>query len=278
MLILKVKPESAVKWQIEDLFVTKEKNMKLKCIACDALSRPVYLCAAFSPHIVDIELVQRGLHNQPAQLRETLQSRIDTISSQNYDAILLLYGLCGKATAGLTSRNLPLVIPRAHDCITLFLGSRERYKEQFEQHPGTYWYVHDYIERDDGSGGALSLGSGADTTNLEAEYQTYVEKYGKDNADYLMGVMGAWKKHYQRAVFIDHSIGDGSQVKAKAQAQAAQRGWTYEEIPGDLDLVRRLFQGTWSDNGDPDFLVIPPGLSVAMTYDDDVIGCGLLKT
>ena len=34
-------------------------------------------------------------------------------------------------------------------------------------------------------------------------YDTYVAKYGKDNADYLMEAMGEWGKHYDRAVFID---------------------------------------------------------------------------
>jgi hypothetical protein len=88
----------------------------------------------------------------------------------------------------------------------LFLGNRKRYKEQFENHPGTYWYAHDYIERDDGSGGSLSLGPGSSTSNLDQEYQTFVEKYGQENADYLMSVMGAWQKHYQRAAFIDMKI------------------------------------------------------------------------
>lgn len=40
-----------------------------------------------------------------------------------------------------------LVIPRAHDCITLYLGSRQRYLEQFNARPGTYWYSLDYLER-----------------------------------------------------------------------------------------------------------------------------------
>ena len=121
------------------------------------------------------------------------------------------------------ARKLPLVIPKAHDCITLFLGSRARYQEQFEDFPGTYWYAQDYIERDDGSGGSLALGSGLDT-NVDEVYAEYVEKYGQDNADYLMEVMGAWKQHYKRAAYIDLGIGDGSAVAAKAQEQAARRG------------------------------------------------------
>lgn len=241
--------------------------MRLKCIACEALARPVYLCAAQSPHIVDVELLERGLHNRPAGLRDRLQAQVDAAGSA-YDAVVLVYGLCGQATAGLAAGPVPLVIPRAHDCITLFLGSRQRYQDQFENYPGTFWYAQDYIERDDGSGTALSMGSGTDT-DLDAVYGEYVQKYGKENADYLMEVMGAWQQHYQRAVFIDMGISDGAAVEARAQAEAARRGWTFERLAGDLVQIRRLLCGDWAQ----DFLVVQPGQQVAMTYDENVIGC-----
>lgn len=241
--------------------------MRLKCITCEALARPVYLCAAQSPHIVDVELLQRGLHNHPVSLRESLQARVDAAGSA-YDAVVFVYGLCGQATAGLVAGPVPLVIPRAHDCITLFLGSRTRYQEQFENYPGTYWYAQDYIERDDGSGSALSMGVGSDN-DLDGVYEEYVQKYGKENADYLMEVMGAWQQHYKRAAFIDMGVSDGAGVEARAQAEAKRRGWTFERVKGDLMLIRRLIQGDWAN----DFLVVPPGQQVAMTYDENVIGC-----
>ncbi len=248
--------------------------MRIKCISCEVLARPIYWCAAHSPHIVDVELVQRGLHNRPADLRARLQSILNTTQGRGYEvdvayeAVVMGYGLCGQATAGLVARNLPVVIPRAHDCITLFLGSRERYKDQFENYPGTYWYAQDYIERDDGSGSSLSAGSAADT-ELETVYNEYVEKYGKDNADYLMEIMGAWQQHYRRAVYIDMGIGDGSSVSNRAQADAARRGWAFERLAGDLVLIRRLLNGDWEN----DFLVLQPGQQVTMTYDENVIGC-----
>ena len=150
--------------------------MWIKCITCEALARPVYLAAALSPHVIDVELLRRGLHNKPADLRSVLQTTVDEAEGWNFDAIVMVYGLCGQGTAGLVARGIPVVIPRAHDCITLFLGSRERYQDQFENYPGTYWYSQDYIERDDGSGSALSMGSGADQ-ELQASYVEYVQKY-----------------------------------------------------------------------------------------------------
>jgi hypothetical protein len=218
-----------------------------------------------------VKLVQRGLHNRPGALREHLQGLIDGLEGQHYDAIVLGYGLCGQATAGLAARSLPLVLPRAHDCITLFLGSGERYREQFTQHPGTFWYAQDYIERDDGSGSALAMGSGTDT-DLQAVYESYVAKYGKDNADYLVEVMGAWQSHYQRAAYIDMGLG-GTGVEARAQAEAARRGWAFERLSGDLVLFRRLLFGEWGGEADKQFLVVSPGQSVVMTHDDRIIEC-----
>jgi hypothetical protein len=239
--------------------------MRLKCLACEALARIVYLCAAHSPHIVDVELFRIGLHREPENLRTLLQQKVDESSTQDYDAVIMAYGLCGKATSGLVAQHIPLVIPRAHDCITLFLGDRQRYAAEFSAHPGTYWYALDYAERNDGS---MGLGTDGDQ-QTQATYEEYVAKYGKDNADYLMEVMGGWTSHYDRAAFIELGVGDSTAVQDRTEREANERGWSYERLEGDLVLIRRLLEGDWED----DFLILPPGQQVAMTHDGSVLGC-----
>lgn len=248
--------------------------MRIKCIGCEVLARPIYLSAAQSPHTIDLELIRYGLHQRPAELRSLLQAAIDAAAAQDYDAIVLAYGLCGKSTAGLKAPNKPglkMVLPRAHDCITIFLGSRARYNKEFTETPGTYWYVQDYIERDDGSGASMAIGANTSTEGEEV-YAEYVEKYGVDNADYLMEIMGAWQSHYQRAAFIDLGVGDGSAVENKAKADAARRGWEFERISGDMVLIRRLLFGDWNE----DFLILEPGQSITMTFDESILGCALV--
>ncbi len=243
--------------------------MRLKCLGCEALARPVYWAAAHSLHIVDVTLMQIGLHNQPNDLRAHLQQEVDRAAGQGYDAVVMAYALCGKATEGLAARGIPLVIPKGHDCITLFLGSRERYSAQQALCPGTYWYEQDYIER-----GALSeqpLVLGASTgmeEDIQKVYAEYVQKYGQDNADYLMEVMGAWRSHYERAAFVDLGLGDGLAVEERAKAEAMRRGWSFERIAGDMVLIRRLLEGDW----ERDFVVLKPGQKIQMTFDDEVIG------
>lgn len=240
--------------------------MRLRCVGCDALARPIYLSAAQSPHVVDVVLLQLGLHVDSADLRARLQAQIDAATGQGYDAIVIGYGLCGQATAGLRARDVPVVIPRAHDCITLFLGSRQRYEREFKACPGTYWYTLDYVERRNAAGTSLSLGAIVDD-DLDRVYAEYVEKYGRENADYLMEVMGAWQAHYQRAVFIDLGIGDSTEVEAWAREEALRRGWRYEKVAGDLRLIRRLLWGEW----DEDFLVLQPGQQIVVSHGVDVI-------
>ena len=240
---------------------------KIKCIGCDALARLLYFCAAQSPHVIDVELLNLGLHKNSDDLRQRLQQRIDAVDAQSYDAVVLAYGLCGKSTAGLIAKDIPIIIPRAHDCITLFLGSRKRYTHEFETKPGTYWYVQDYIERSDLPGTALSLGA-ATAVDMTDVYDEYVTKYGKDNADYLMETMGAWQQHYQRAAYIDLHLTEQSPVEQQARDEAQRRGWTFERLSGDHSLIRKLLNGDWDD----DMLRLEPGQQIQMTYDDGVIG------
>jgi hypothetical protein len=234
-------------------------------LACEALARSVYASAATTPHTVSVRLFRQGLHDTPDRLRDTLQAEIDAIQPGECDAVLLAYGLCGRSTAGLVTRHTPLVIARAHDCITLYLGSQGRYQEEFGKHPGTYWYSVDYMERNkDGSVelGAASLGLRDDL------YEEYVQKYGKDNADYLMEVMGEWAKHYTRAVFIDTGLGDSGRFEGMARRRAEEHGWAFERRQGDRRLIEMLVGGEWPED---EFLVVPPGHRIVESYADGVV-------
>ena len=242
--------------------------MRLKCIACDVMARPVYFAAALSPHTVDVTMQPFGLHMRPNKLRETLQAQVDEVDpARGYDAVVLAYGLCGKATDGLKAAQLPLIIPRAHDCITLFLGGKGRYAEEFERCPGTYWYVRDFVERSALDPIPLSMG-GYTSDSADAIFAEFVEKYGEDNARYLVDVLGNWQSHYERAAYVDLEIGEGSDAAEKARSDADANGWRFEQLTGDLVLIKRLLWGDW---GEDDFLVLQPGETIEMIGGAEII-------
>src|SRR5690348_278494 len=96
---------------------------RVAVVLCGVLKDEFAALAASRPNIVHIEVLQQGLHNTPPLLKSTLQETIDRIEATNlaFDAIVLGYGLCSRGTEGVTTRRAKLVLPRAHDCITLLL-------------------------------------------------------------------------------------------------------------------------------------------------------------
>src|SRR4051794_15612515 len=101
--------------------------MRLKIISCEVLFREISLLASRSPNQVDIEFLPKGLHDERShRMREHLQRTLDAVDASRYDAIAFGYALCGNGVVGLTARSIPIVLPRGHDCITLFLGGRQR--------------------------------------------------------------------------------------------------------------------------------------------------------
>jgi hypothetical protein len=239
--------------------------MRLLAIACDILSRPAYFFAARSPHTVDVVQLSAALHAEPLTLRERIQEQVDAAGPE-VDAVVLAYGLCGGATAGLVARDVPLVLPRAHDCVTIFLGDRARYQAEHEKAPGTYWYLQDQMDRGNDLKGWL-LGDAARSEDVVATRADYAERFGAANADYLMEVLGEWRTRYERGAFIDTGLAPAEGASMRAQEEAERRGWRFERTLADLRLVKRLLYGEWDD----DFQVIQPGERLARSYDDDVV-------
>lgn len=242
--------------------------MRLKLIACEIFFREMCAAAARSLNQIDLEFLPKGLHDiGAAAMLGRLQACVDQVDAARYEAVLLGYALCGNGLAGLTARDRPLVAPRAHDCITLFLGSKERYLEYFNSHPGVYFKTTGWIER------------GADLAQLDQSairrkmgigqsYEELAARYGEDNARFLWEQIGDYTRNYGQYTFIEMGVEPDDRFERLAREQAAERGWKFEKIQGDMTLIQRLMDGPWDD---ADFLVTPPGARVAVTYDEQII-------
>jgi len=242
--------------------------MRLQLIVCDMLMLPVEHLAAESPHEIVVSELSASLHVEPLPLRDRIQAEIDRVEAEDpaAAAILLGYGLCGGATAGLVARSKPLVLPRAHDCVTIFLGSRERYGREQATTPGTYWFTEDNVKRGNAFMGWL-LGSSERSNDVRSTYEEYVEKYGQENADYLMEALGAWQQHYERGAFLETGLAPDDIALERAREETARRGWRFESVLSDLTLIKRLLDGEWDD----EFMVLQPGEALAMSYDEDIV-------
>ena len=232
--------------------------MRLKLIACKALARELGYLSALSPHAIDITWMRQGYHAVPKKLHEILQEEIDRVESgedahtnaigkNDFDAILLGYGLCSNAAAGLYAKNHRLVIPRAHDCITLLLGSKERYTEKFHEYKGCYWYTASWVE-----GGLV------ETEETQKEMEDFYRGKGWKPARYerVMKEMNKWIDEYGHAAYISMPQFDQPEYEAVAKEAASYFGWQYHREEGDTSLMADLVNGEWDSDR---FLVLEPG-------------------
>lgn len=238
--------------------------MYLKLISCNVFQREACLCLAQSPHKIDVEFTELGEHVRPEKLRGVLQAAIDRTSESGrpYDAIVLLFGICGNAGVQLQARTIPLVIPRAHDCCTVLLGSKKLFKEHFGDRPSTPFSSSGYMERGEYF---LRVEDGETKVHYGDVFAEYVEKYGEENAKFI------WEQMHpdgydddKRAVFIDIPefchLGYDEQFREKAEAENRD----YVRLEGSLRIIRKLIDGQWDEE---DFLVVPPGQKTEGVYD-----------
>jgi hypothetical protein len=254
--------------------VCQGKAAHLKVIACEIAFREICHAAARAKHMLDLEFLTQGHHENPEAGRADIQQRIDAVPAGKYDAILLGYGLCSNMLVGLESAHTPLVVPHAHDCITFFLGSKDRYQEMFSSHPGTYYYTSGWLEcplrrgkgMNEAFQGFLPVPSSA---GLQSAYDKWAEKYGEEQARYLLKETSRWTDAYSHGVLINFDFAQDLNLPEQVKGICAQRGWQYEEVQGDLGLLQRWLDGQWDPE---DFLIVRPSESIVATYDEKIIG------
>jgi hypothetical protein len=195
------------------------------------------------PEDMDFEVFDFGLHTHPGGLRDALQAAVDEAGT-THDVVLLGYGLCSMAVVGLRANGCTIVVPRADDCIAIYLGSQESYRARSREEPGSYYLTKGWIEAGD--------------TILD-ERNRMVEKYGEERADRMMSLM---LRNYRRVVYIDTGHSDQEPYRREAKAVAEHFGLEYHEIPGTRRLLIKLLTGPWDD----DFVVAEPGSTIR--YED----------
>ena len=247
-------------------------SRKFKFIGCEIVYREACFLAATGPHQVDVEFLLKGLHDLPrADMLAKIQAIVDAVNPAAYEAVLLGYARCNDGLVGLQARGIPLVIPRAHDCITFFFGSRSAYQEYFDQHPGTYFLTTGWTERNRFEEGYSRPAYGSEGVmaklGLTESYDVMVAKYGKENADFIVESVGGWLKNYSRALYLEMGICTEQPFIDQARENAKERGWEFEIRRGDWALLKKLFYAQWDD----DFVVVPPGGTLVASNDAAVL-------
>lgn len=228
-------------------------------IACGVIEPEVRHFANGGMHIREMVFLPQGLHDDPVRMRRELQAEIDRAEARpEVAAIVLVYGLCSRGIENLRHERCPLVLARAHDCVTLFLGDKDRYAAYQQANPGTYWYNPGWIR------GRASPGPEREA-RLRREY---AEKFDADDVDYLLETDRAGFAHYNRAAYVGLGLGDPAREAEYTRSCAACLGWGFDRVVGDPALLRALLFCEWDEKR---FLVVPPRHSIRLTADADII-------
>ena len=207
--------------------------MRFKLLACEIFRREISILAKDTPHQIDIDFLPQELHViGRTRMKHRLASYIAGVDARLYDAVLLAYGLCSGGIAGLTAEKIPLVVPKAHDCITLFLGCRKKYRDYFFANSGTYFLTTGWFDYEN-------------ALNHDIDMMPY----------------------YNKLAFIETGTEADNVAEQRTRKIAEERNWTFEKLSGDLSLLHRLINGDWNE----DYLVVQPGGQIQETYDDDVL-------
>lgn len=242
--------------------------MRVALIGCMVMNREISHLVARSRNTVRVWWLRQGLHDTPDILRSELQRTVDEVERENgllpehlrFSAIVLAYGLCSNGVVGLRSRSLPVAVPRCDDCISLFLGSAERYRELFREMPGAYWYNAGWIEQ------AFT----PSRENYARQRAQYAEEYGEENADYLMECTNSWMGKYQRCGFITCPLGDRPEHEGYARQAAEDFGWQFRKVEGSMEYLDALVNGPWDGAR---FLVCPPGGVIEAEFSERKLRC-----
>jgi hypothetical protein len=169
-------------------------------------------------------LLEFGYHRTPSLLQAKVQDIINT--SEGVDAILLLYGYCA-GTLRIKPGRIPVVMPRAHDCFDIMLGS-ERRQSLFVEEPGTYFLSDGWVSED----------------GTPLEKISYMKEILRSRDDSIIKETYAG---YKRLLFVR----TGTETKVsltRAKKASDLMNWRFQVCDADMSMMKRLLAGEWDED------------------------------
>ncbi|UOO38510.1 DUF1638 domain-containing protein [Oscillospiraceae bacterium CM] len=210
------------------------KTMIIACRSFHHELEAAFDTLGFSQPIIWLE---SGLHNFPDKLRLELQKTLDGL--HDVDRVLLIFGFCGNAVVGLKTGSFELVLPRADDCIAVFLGSSEA-KRKLER---TYF---------------LTKGSLEGERNIWAEYQYAVNKYGIASGKRIFSAMLG---NYKYLGILDTGGYDVASIHAITDEIAAALELEKKVISASFSYITALLTGPWDSSR---FVTVAPQTEITL--------------
>lgn len=231
-------------------------------ISCSVFRREI---EAYLPDLerppLSVDFFEIGLHLEPLKMRAQLQKMIDdTASKAAPESILLLCGLCGNAVLGLSSPSCALVLPRMHDCLSMFLGGAEAYEKLKRDCPRAYFASPGWID-----GGLL-----ASKALHDSHMESYSKKYSGD-PEILEELSDAFFEQFKEYdTYFYAEFLPCPKCEAQCAGHAEFMGWGFRKIESDDRFFKAALRAEW----DGRFLVVPRGKSVRAAAGKGILDFG----
>ncbi|HHV65586.1 MAG TPA: DUF1638 domain-containing protein [Peptococcaceae bacterium] len=215
--------------------------MKKAIICCEVLKDELSKILKEKGLSYPVVWVPSEYHNNPEQLRTKLQLEIDSLNG--YEAILLGYGCCGNATAGLIASTAQLIIPRTEDCIEILLSAGDK---KFVRRSRTYFLSKGWLKSPKG---------------ITAELDRLQRRYGEQRAKRIIKAM---LKEYRFLLYIDSAVSGEEELKEllkRSEEFAVAAGLEFIVEEGNCSLLKKLVCGSESR----DFVIVPKGGKVDLS-------------
>mgnify|MGYP003294357934 CR=1 FL=1 len=245
--------------------------MYFKLLGCKIFEREIASVTYNCKNMVDVSLIKQKIHETPKKLHELVQHEIDLIDQNaenhsndttivDYDAILLGYGLCTGVSMGLRSKKYPIVIPRVHDCVALFMGDKQMYKDYYFTHPGTFYSSPGFTE-------TSYFKNDREDERLMAQCMRRY-KGNEKLAKKAFVIEKSLTAQYKRISYIKWDELDFPEYIERNRMNAEKQGWDFEVLNGSNSIFKKLVEGDWDEEH---FLIVPPGKTAAESYGEDLM-------
>ena len=202
--------------------------MRIGIIACQVLREEIEAITDGDPDVVHREYLERGLHDSPDRLRDTVIERVEALEGK-VDVVFLGYAICQSLDAVPSAIKLPFVMLREEDCIASILGPEEYTKEKaicigtwFSSPGWAEWWGE----------------SGLEMLVREEEMQG-LEELGYSKFDFAKMQFDG----YSRCLAIDTGVGGFERCLSLSEDFAERFGFKCEQRKGDIKVLRKA----WND-------------------------------
>lgn len=244
----------------------RHRMTRLAAVACEVFRRELSAAAEKSPNAVELHWLPQGLHDTPDELRrppygnphgDRARRRAGSARWAARRDCALLRAVRRRACGGARREAAPRAAPhrRLHRRPDRLPAALPRLLPQ----PGRHLLVHARLAR---------LCEDPLPHLVRREAAEYAERYGADNAAWLLEQENAWISAYDTCIYIDPPACPSPAHAAARGRPAVEYGWRFEAVPGGAGLLDALLAGAWDETR---FLLCPPGRAVAPSWQEDIV-------